>query len=229
VVARSLRELASGDHYYDRRLGALQYSSCANVSRPCRIIADQIKIENRRNQLSWKKLASRVVFDNPWMTVFEDRVINPGGGENQYGHVHFKKKAIAIVPIDEQGNTWIVGQDRYTLGSYSWEVPMGGSDPGETLQQTALRELREETGLRAGKLTQLMRVHTTNSITDEEGFVFVAHDLIEGDTEFDEEEVLAIRKLPLQDAIEMALSGEITDAMSVAALLRCAIEAQQKN
>ena len=83
--------------------------------------------------MSWKKLRSRRVFDNPWMTVREDRVINPGGGQNDYGHVHFKNAAVAIVPVDAEGHTWIVGQDRYTLGEYSWEVPMGGSPPGQDL------------------------------------------------------------------------------------------------
>ena len=81
--------------------------------------------------MTWKKLSSRVIFDNPWFTVREDHVVNPRGGENKYGHIHFKNKAIAIVPLDDEGNTWLVGQDRYTLGEYSWEVPMGGAASNE--------------------------------------------------------------------------------------------------
>ena len=77
--------------------------------------------------MSWQTLNSRIVFENPWITVRDDRVVNPGGGENQYGHVQFKNKAVAIVPLDEDGNTWLVGQDRYTLGVHTWEVPMGGA------------------------------------------------------------------------------------------------------
>lgn len=170
--------------------------------------------------MTWKRLSSRVVYDNPWITVFDEQVINPAGGENQYGRVHFKSKAIAIVPLDKAGNTWLVGQDRYTTGKYSWEVPMGGSEPGEEPALAAARELREETGLTAGKLEQVMRLHTSNSITDEEGFVFVATALCEGEPEFDEMEVLKIRKLPLAAAVDMVKRGEITDAISIAALLR---------
>ena len=170
--------------------------------------------------MSWKRLKSAVVYDNPWITVFDEKVLNPNGGESQYGRIHFKSKAIAIVPLDEDGNTWLVGQNRYTTDEYSWEVPMGGSDAGEDPIYTAKRELKEETGLTAGKLEQIMRLHPNNSITDEEGFVFVATNLEQGETDFDDDENLQVRKLSLVDAIEMVKRNEITDAISVAALLR---------
>jgi 8-oxo-dGTP pyrophosphatase MutT (NUDIX family) len=170
--------------------------------------------------LSWKRLKSAVVYDNPWITVFDEKVLNPNGGESQYGRIHFKSKAIAIVPLDEDGNTWLVGQNRYTTDEYSWEVPMGGSDAGEDPIDTAKRELKDETGLTAGKLEQIMRLHPSNSITDEEGFVFVATNLEQGETDFDDDENLQVRKLSLVDAIEMVKRNEITDAISVAALLR---------
>lgn len=169
--------------------------------------------------MSWKKLSSKVIYDNPWMTVVEDRVINPSGGQNDYGHIRFKTCAVAVIPIDDDGNTWIVGQDRYTLGEYSWEVPMGGAPKGEDALAAAKRELREETGLKAEHWTEVMRLHTSNSITDEEGFVYIAKGLQQGETEFDETENIDVRKLPLGDAIAMAQKGEITDAISVAALL----------
>lgn len=170
--------------------------------------------------MSWKRLNRKILYENPWFTLCEDQVINPGGGENTYGHVHFKKNAVAIVPIDDDGNTWIVGQDRYTLGEYSWEVPMGASEEGEDPLETAHRELKEETGLSARSMTRLMRLHTSNSVTDETGFVFVARDLQAGDTHFDEMEVLDVRKLPLEDVVTMICRGEMTDAISVAAILR---------
>lgn len=170
--------------------------------------------------MSWKTLSSKVVFDNPWMTVLEDRVVNPSGGQNDYGHIRFKNRAVAIIPIDDANNTWLVGQDRYTLAEYSWELPMGGAPKNEDPLQAAKRELREETGIRAARWTELMRLHISNSITDEEGLVFVAKDLRHGETDFEETEKLEIRRLPLTEAIAMAVNGEITDAISVAALLR---------
>jgi len=172
--------------------------------------------------MSWKRLNSRIVFENDWMCVLEDHVINPGGGENWYGHVHFKNRAIAIIPLDEDDNTWLVGQQRYTLGAYSWELPMGGAPLDEAPLDAAKRELKEETGLSAKSWTELMRLHPSNSITDETAVVYIAERLTAGQPEFEETEVLDIRKLPLVDAVAMVHSGEITDAVSVAALLRIA-------
>lgn len=169
--------------------------------------------------MSWKKLSSKVIYDNPWMTVVEDRVINPSGGQNDYGHIRFKTRAVAIIPIDDAGNTWLVGQDRYTLGEYSWEVPMGGAPKGEDALAAAKRELKEETGLEADHWTEILRLHTSNSITDEEGFAYVAKGLQQGETAFEETENIEVRKLPLTEAVAMAQNGEITDAISVAALL----------
>jgi 8-oxo-dGTP pyrophosphatase MutT (NUDIX family) len=133
--------------------------------------------------------------------------------------VHFKNVAVAIVPLDGNGNTWLVGQERYALGAYSWELPMGGAPGDEEPLAAAKRELQEETGLTAKRWSQLMRLHTSNSVTDEEGIVFVAEDLEEGEPDFDEVEDLQIRKLPFADAVAMVERGEITDAISVAALL----------
>jgi 8-oxo-dGTP pyrophosphatase MutT (NUDIX family) len=146
-------------------------------------------------------------------------VVNPGGGKNDYGHVHFKNRAVAIVPLDEDGNTWLVGQDRYTLGIFSWELPMGGAPLEESPLDAAKRELKEETGLTALKWTELMQLHTSNSITDEVGVVFIAEQLKEGQSELEETENIELRKLKLVEALEMVARGEITDAISVAALL----------
>lgn len=170
--------------------------------------------------MSWQRLSRRVVYENDWMRVVEDEVINPGGGRNLYGHVHFRNRAVAIVAMDEAGNTWLVGQQRYTLDEYSWELPMGGAPLDETPLAAARRELREETGIEAGNWSELMRLHPSNSITDETGVVFLATGLEFGEPDFDETEDIKIRKLPLEEAVAMVLDGRITDAISAAALLR---------
>lgn len=174
--------------------------------------------------MGWKKLTSKVVYENDWMSVCEDRVINPGGGENLYGHVRFKNVAVAIIAVDDNDCTWLVGQDRYTLGEYSWELPMGGAPVGEEALDAAKRELQEETGLSAELWREMMRLHLSNSITDELGIVFLAKHLSPGPTAFEETEDLTIRKLPVDEAIQMAMTGGITDAVSVAALLRLSAE-----
>lgn len=173
---------------------------------------------------SWQRLSSEPVYDNPWIRLEHHQVINPSGKPGIYGKVCFKSQAIGIIPVDDDGNTWLVGQHRYTLDEWSWEIPMGGSPLGEDAQQTARRELKEETGLRAERLTRMMKLHTSNSVTDEEGYVFLAQQLTQGETCFEHSEGdMEVWKLPLQDAIAMAQDGRITDAISVAGLLYLAL------
>lgn len=175
-----------------------------------------------KNNNPWKTLSSKKIYDNPWITVHEHQVINPGGGNGIYGKVSFKSKAIGIIPIDEEGNTWLVGQYRYTLNEYSWEIPMGGGPNEVDVLISAKRELKEETGLSASKWENIMRIHTSNSVTDEEGFVFLATELTQGETEFEESEDLEILKLPLEEAVQMVMDQKITDSLSIAGLLKVA-------
>lgn len=170
----------------------------------------------------WQTQQRTQVYDNPWITVHEDQVVNPRGGNGIYGWVQFKNKAIGIVPVDEQLNTWLVGQYRYTLDEYSWEIPMGGGPREHAPLVSAQRELREETGLTARKWQQVMRIHTSNSVTDEEGFIFLAQQLTPGPPDFDDTEDLQIRKLALSDALAMVIDGQITDAISIGGLFRVA-------
>src|SRR5437773_2686581 len=115
----------------------------------------------------WTTLSRRPVYENAWIAVREDQVIRPDGAPGIYGVVHYKNVAIGVLPIDEQGRVWLVGQYRYTLGVYSWEIPEGGGAPGESREETARRELREETGLAAGRLEFLVHAHLSNSVSDE--------------------------------------------------------------
>ena len=170
----------------------------------------------------WKTKSKKNIYENPWIRLEEHDVLTPSGNKGIYGKVFFKNKALGIVPLDENGNTWLVGQYRYALDEYSWEIPMGGGPVNEDILESAKRELKEETGLIAGKWENIMRIHTSNSITDEEGFVFLAEDLTPGETEFDETEQLQILKLPLKEAIQKVMDGEITDAISIAGLLKVA-------
>ena len=179
-------------------------------------------------RMAWKKYSSRTIYENDWMAVLEDHVRNPGGGENQYGYVHFKNLAVAILPLDHEDHTWLVGQSRYTLGEYSWELPMGGAPRDEDPLLAAQRELAEETGLRASNWQELMRLHTSNSITDEQAIVFVATGLRAGAPALEESEDISTQRLPIDSAIGMVMSGEITDAISVAALLRLGLMRKQQ-
>lgn len=168
----------------------------------------------------WKTLSEEEKYDNPWINVKENKVINPSGNNGIYGVVHFKNKAIGIIPIDKKGNTWLVGQYRYALNEYSWEIPMGGGPLAVDILESAKKELKEETGLTANKWQNICRIHTSNSATDEEGFIFLAQDLIEGETEFEDTEDIKVWKLPLSEAIEMVMNQKITDAISIAGLLK---------
>jgi 8-oxo-dGTP pyrophosphatase MutT (NUDIX family) len=172
--------------------------------------------------MGWKRLSSKTVYENDWMEVREDHVINPGGGENHYGYVHFKNRAVAILPLSPELDVWLVGQQRYAFDAWFWELPMGGAPQDEPPLQAAKRELKEETGLSAQRWTRIMTLHPSNSITDEVGYVYLAEELTQGEPDFEETEDLEIRRLPLAEAIAMVDAGEITDAISVAALLQVA-------
>lgn len=172
------------------------------------------------NTNPWKTLSTEEKYDNAWINVKENKVINPAGNDGIYGVVHFKNKAIGIIPIDEEGNTWLVGQYRYALNEYCWEIPMGGGPLAIDILESAKKELKEETGLSANKWENICRIHTSNSATDEEGFIFLAQDLTEGETEFEDTEDIKVWKLPLNEAVEMVMDGKITDAISIAGLLK---------
>jgi len=170
----------------------------------------------------WQRLSSRRVYDNPWIGVREDQVIQPGGNTGIYGVVEFKNRAVGVIPIDSEQHTWLVGQYRYALGRYEWEIPEGGCPGHETPEQTAGRELREETGLIPGRLELILEMQMSNSCTNELGYVFVARDLSPGPSAPEASEQLQLRRLPLAEAIAMAASGDLRDSLTVAGLLKLA-------
>ncbi len=168
----------------------------------------------------WTTLGSREVYANPWIRVREDQVLKPNGAPGIYGVVEYRNRAVGVVPIDEEGHTWLVGQYRYTQNRYEWEIPEGGCPEGESLEDCARRELLEETGLVAGSLEPLLvGLQLSNSVSNETAHLFVARQLSQSAPQPEDSEELAVRRLPLAEAVAMAARGEIRDAMSVIALL----------
>ncbi len=168
----------------------------------------------------WQTLSVRTVYENPWIEVTHRDVLNPSGGKGIYGAVHFKNTAIGIVPLDSEYNTWLVGQYRYTLDCYTWEIPEGGGPLGTDLLKAAQRELLEETGITAGRWTPLLELHTSNSVTNEYGVAYVAQDLKFGKSSPEETEQLQVRRLPFSQVVDMVMDGEITDALSMVSVLK---------
>ena len=168
----------------------------------------------------WKVLSQKQIYDNPWIGVTEFDVINPGGGKGIYGKVHYKGLAIGVIPIDHEGYIWLVGQYRFVLDQYSWEIPEGGGGLEVSPVESAQRELREETGLVATEWTFLLEMHLSNSVSDERALVYLARGLEQHEAMPEETEQLMVRRVPLGEAYEMVERGEITDSMSVAGILK---------
>lgn len=170
----------------------------------------------------WKTLSQETAYENAWIRVEHHDVINPAGNPGIYGKVHYKNTAISIVAVDSKGYTYLVGQYRYTLNTYSWEVPEGGCsiESGESILDAAKRELLEETGLVAMQWTEIGEVYLSNSVSDERAVMYLAQNLNQQQASPEETEQLKIRRIPLKEAIEMAQNGQITDALSVLTLLK---------
>jgi 8-oxo-dGTP pyrophosphatase MutT (NUDIX family) len=171
----------------------------------------------------WTRLSRRSLYDNPWIAVYEDQVRRPDGLPGIYGVVHFHNRAIGVVPLDDQDRVLLVGQYRYPLDLYSWEIPEGGAAPGEEPLEAAQRELREETGYSARSWQEILRAHLSNSVTDEEAVCYLARDLQPGNAQPEGTERLQVRWVPFDTALDMAARGLITDALSVLGLQRVAL------
>lgn len=171
----------------------------------------------------WQTVSTRVAYENAWIRVRHDDVIRPDGQPGIYGVVHYKNLAIGVLPIDDEGFTYLVGQYRYTLNLYSWEIPEGGCPEGEEPLEAAQRELREETGLEARNWTVLGTAHLSNSVSDEAAIYYLATGLSQGDAEPEGTEKLELMRVPFAEALQMIREGKITDALSVLAIQHYAL------
>jgi len=167
----------------------------------------------------WQVSDQKEIYDNPWINLTEYSVINPSGGRGIYGKVHFKNTAIGIVPLDENMNTYLVGQFRFTINEYSWEIPEGGGLLTEKPVMAAQRELLEETGLHAATWKKITEMYLSNSVTDEHRIIYVAQGLSQHEAMPEETEQLLVKKLPFEEVYTMVMNGKIKDAMTITAVL----------
>lgn len=171
-------------------------------------------------QNPWQIISHEDKYENPWIKVVEYNVINPGGGKGIYGKVYFKNIAIGIVPLDDHGNTWLIGQYRFPIDAYSWEIPEGGGDISTDPLISAQRELLEEAGIKAEQWDKVLDMHLSNSVTNETCMVYLARRLSFHEAAPEESEQLSIKKMPFKKVFDMVISGEITDSVSVAAIFK---------
>jgi len=167
----------------------------------------------------WQTLSEQNIYKNPWIEVTEYQVINPSGNEGIYGVVSYKNQAVGVVPY-EAGYIWMVGQYRYPLKKYSWEIPEGGGPAGESPLVTAQRELQEETGFTAAHYVPLLEMHLSNSVSDEWGIVYLATELTRGEAMPEETEELDVKKMVLEEVYELVEQRIITDSLTVAAVYK---------
>lgn len=173
----------------------------------------------------WRINSKRDVFENPWIKVVDHKVTHPDGSPGEYGVVQFKNLAVGVLPIDADGNVPLVGQHRFPLDRYSWELPEGGGPVDIDPQQSAKRELIEETGLTASSWAPLARFDISNSVTDEGAVCFFAWDLGEGAAAPEPSEALTLKWVSYKDLLEMVMTGEITDSLTIVMTLKAHVKA----
>ncbi|MEN9855199.1 MAG: hypothetical protein RL186_1185 [Pseudomonadota bacterium] len=163
---------------------------------------------------------SEIVYENPWIRVEHQSVIRPDGKDGVYGIVHFANRAVAIMPIEDNGDVWLVGQWRRPTKSWSWEIPEGGVPHHEDLEVGAKRELREETGLQADHLLRVLDFDISNSVSDEVGTSFIAYGLTQGLCAPEGTEVIEVRRVHFTVLMAEIEAGLIRDSLTLATALR---------
>lgn len=171
---------------------------------------------------AWSRGTARPVYENPWIRVTEYAATAPTGRPATYGLVSYKNYAVAVLPIFEDGTTLLVGQHRFPLGDYSWEIPEGGGPLDEDPLESARRELAEETGLQAAEWREILRAQLSNSVSDERAIGYLALGLspAEGEHHADDTEAIALARVPFGEALAAAMDGQIQDVLTVAMLLK---------
>jgi 8-oxo-dGTP pyrophosphatase MutT (NUDIX family) len=168
----------------------------------------------------WGASDERLVFESPWLSLREYQAVAPTGHPAVYGVVGFKNLAIGVLPLHEDGSVTLVGQHRFAMRRYSWEIPEGGGALDVDPLESARRELREETGLIAQDWREVLRFELSNSATDERGFGYIATGLCPGEAAPDETEVIQVARRPFREVLDIALSGMMPDMITLAMLLR---------
>ncbi|MBX7241373.1 MAG: NUDIX hydrolase [Bacteroidia bacterium] len=167
----------------------------------------------------WKTLSEKEIYENKWIKLTEFQVLNPAGNPGIYGVIHFQNNAVGVVPY-ENGFIWMVGQFRYPLNRFSWEIPEGGGPLDISTLEAAVRELKEETGMTAANYEKIVEMHLSNSVSDEYAIIYLATELTHGEAEPEETEELHLRKIQLEDAYALVEKGLITDSLTVAAIYK---------
>ena len=183
----------------------------------------------RSHGTPWVRGPATPVFDNPWIAVTQYAATAPTGNPATYGLVSFKNYAVAILPLFDDGTTLLVGQHRFPLGDYSWEIPEGGGRLDVDPLESARRELAEETGLQAAEWREILQAQLSNSVSDERAFGYLATGLsiADGGHDADDTEALEKVRVPFREALDAALAGDLKDVLTVAMLLKASHMARE--
>ena len=168
----------------------------------------------------WRAGPPEPVTQNPWFAVESYDAVAPTGAPARY-HVHrCRNLATGAVPLHADGTVTLVGQWRFPLGRYGWELPEGGAPHGEAPLEGCKRELREEAGLEAADWREILVLELSNASSDEVAHVYLATGLTPCPAAPEPTEELALARVPFAEALHAAVTGRVQDAITVAALLR---------